>query len=184
MLVMIGLSGAASSFADGYVESEKVYVTTDRHVYTPGERLSFSVFVVDEGHKVQKESAMVKVLLVDGKEQAIDSVVAHVLNGRFSYFFMLPKNGGIYRIKASTRWQLNELKPQQFQKEIFVQQVIQKKFFIAQSFTKTNYIQGDSKRLEFDLQKEVMNQLLGQILVLPYWLMASQSQRSMTLLIM
>mgnify|MGYP003946881429 FL=1 len=144
MLVMIGLSGAASSFADGYVESEKVYVTTDRHVYTPGERLSFSVFVVDEGHKVQKESAMVKVLLVDGKEQAIDSVVAHVLNGRFSYFFMLPKNGGIYRIKASTRWQLNELKPQQFQKEIFVQQVIQKKFFIAQSFTKTNYIQGDS----------------------------------------
>ncbi len=141
---MILLSDATPAFAQKFVESEKVFVTTDRHVYTPGERLSFSVFIVDGMHRVQKESSMVKVLLADGKDQAIDSVVAHVVNGRFSYFFMLPQNGGMYRIKASTRWQLNELKPRQFQKEIFVQQVLQKKFFINQTFTKTNYQVGDS----------------------------------------
>ncbi len=120
---MILLSDAIQAFAQKFVESEKVFVTTDRHVYTPGERLSFSVFIVDGMHRVQKESSMVKLLLADGKDQAIDSVVAHVVNGRFSYFFMLPQNGGMYRIKASTRWQLNERKPRQFQKEIFVQQV-------------------------------------------------------------
>jgi alpha-2-macroglobulin-like protein len=133
-----------TAIAQSYTDSEKIFVTTDRHVYTPGERLAYTVFVVDESHKVQQLSSMVKILLVDSKDKAIDSVVSHIFNGRFSYFFMLPATGGIYKIKASTRWQLNDKKPVQFQKDIYVQAVIQKKFFIKQTLTKTNYQTGDS----------------------------------------
>jgi len=146
LLPLILLSGAisTSSFGQDYTESEKIYVTTDRYFYSPSERLHFTVFVVNEKHQLQPESSMVKVLLVDAKDKTIDSVVVHLLSGRFSYIFNLPNTGGMLRIKASTRWQLNDKRAKSFEKEIYIQEQIQRSFFIKQECSKTSYLPGDT----------------------------------------
>ncbi|MFT7591114.1 MAG: hypothetical protein ACI9UJ_001035, partial [bacterium] len=153
ILIFATLCSSNTVGAQTYADSEKVFVTTDRHVYSPSERLSFTLFIVNEEHKIQGSSSMVKALLVDAKDKVIDSVVSHTINGRFSYFFMLPETGGIYRIKASTRWQLNYVKEKQFQKEIFVQEIVQRRFFIKQTLSKTNYQLGDSVSTEIHITK-------------------------------
>lgn len=143
-LLICFLGYGFTAVGQSFTEAEKIFVTTDRHLYSPGERLHYTLFVVDEKHQIQKQSSMIKVVLVDGKDKSIDSLVAHVLTGRFSYFFNLPKTGGTYKIKASTRWQLNETKPTSFEKEIYVQDQIQRSFFISQDLNKTSYAAGDS----------------------------------------
>ncbi|MFT5724026.1 MAG: hypothetical protein ACI9JN_001143 [Bacteroidia bacterium] len=139
LFLSISIGQAIGANAAPHVDGEKLFVTTDRHFYTPGERLSFTVFVVDDSHILQTESTMIKVLLMDGKSKTIDSIVTHVKYGRFSYFFNLPQIGGMYKVKASTRWQLNDLKPKQFEKEIYIQEIIKRNFFIKQELEKTNY---------------------------------------------
>lgn len=152
LLILAGTT-SISALGQTYTSAEKIFVTTDRYFYSPGERLHFTVFVVNENNQLQKESSMIKVLLVDAKDKAMDSLVVHLLSGRFSYFFNLPQKGGMLKIKASTRWQLNELKPKTFEKEIYIQEQIQRSFFIKQELAKTSYVPGDTVSSDIHITK-------------------------------
>ncbi|MCB9260923.1 MAG: hypothetical protein H6607_00895 [Flavobacteriales bacterium] len=134
-------------------ESDKLFVSTDRYFFEPGEQLYYTVFVTNEENKVQDQHTMIKVLLQDGQGNTIDSMVSQCTNGRFSQMFNLPQKGGIYYIKALTRWQLNDKKQHLFSKEIFVQNTVKKHFFIAQKLDKNSYSAGDNLESEITMSK-------------------------------
>ncbi len=136
-----------------YIDGESIYVLTDRYVYDLGERMYFSCFVADDQTHVQQLPSMVKVLLVDGKGSTMDSLITRTAKGRFSYFFNLPRKGGVYYIKATTRWQLNQLDNKVFSKEIFVQEITKRHFYINSTFSQVSFSHEDTIRSSIKVTK-------------------------------
>lgn len=99
---------------------EKVYLSTDRYLYEPEEKLLFSAFVhrySDEGH-----SNRLKIWLEDTKGKTLDSVYQFIQQKSSAVgYIRLPRKGGMYYLKAKSLRQNSFAKPSTFSKEIFVQ---------------------------------------------------------------
>ncbi len=102
---------------------EKVYLHTDKEVYSNGETIWFKTYLVDGvSHKKSGKSGVVYVDLLNQK----DSVLAH----RKLYSEGIGASGdieidpytiqGTYRLRAYTQFMLNETDPVLFEKPIFI----------------------------------------------------------------
>lgn len=125
------------------VDMEKLFVTTDRYFYKPGERILFSVRLLDENNRQLKEMSVVNVRLEQPNGQVVDSVSFRVLGGLYSAYVMLPQVGGVYKLTARTNYQNNAREPKIFSKDIYVQEYIEKSFFIEQKLSKNAFKPGD-----------------------------------------
>ncbi|HQQ96468.1 MAG TPA: MG2 domain-containing protein [Cyclobacteriaceae bacterium] len=126
---------------------EKIYIHTDKPLYNPGEDIWFNVFLLQGTTlKPSSTSSVAYVELTDPKGNIVKRLQLAVVEGTARGDFALPKNatGGIYLIKAYTRWMTNFGGRDSFVKEIQVQQFITPRLLLKIDFEKKAYGPGDT----------------------------------------
>ena len=139
---------------------EKVYVQTDKTLYKPGEVIWFNAFLLDANS--YEPSAVSDVLyfeLIDPKGNVISDADRPVEKGTAHGDFRIDVDdpGGIYQLRAYTRWQRNFGEERFFTKKITVQQVITPRLLLKLDFEKEAYGAGDTVTAELDI-KTLQNQ--------------------------
>ena len=102
---------------------EKVYVQTDKDVYSNGETIWFKTYVLNGmTHRVSTMSKVVYVELLDSKDSIVTQRKLYVESVGAAGDFVLPKEmeEGTYRLRAYTKYMLNDEEPVLFQKEIAI----------------------------------------------------------------
>lgn len=133
---------------------EKVYLQLDKPFYKPGEDIWFNAFVLDGNtHRPTTISDVLYVHLIDPKGQTITklklSVQAGTTHGDFKLGINAP--GGIYKIKAYTRWMKNFGKENLFKKDIQVQQIITPRLLLDLDYEKEAYGPGDEVKAKLSI---------------------------------
>jgi hypothetical protein len=152
--------------------SERVYLHFDKPFYIPSETIWFQAYVQDEATlKPSKRSDILHVELIDPKGNVAKKILLILEEGTAAGEFDLEEDaaGGIYKIKAYTKWQENfvvensenvdkkEAKDQNgspliFEKEITVQKVVLPRLKMKLDFQKDAYGAGDKVNADLDLQ--------------------------------
>ena len=102
---------------------EKVYVQTDKDVYSNGETIWFKTYVLNGmTHRASTMSKVVYVELLDSKDSIVTQRKLYVESVGAAGDFVLPKEmeEGTYRLRAYTKYMLNDEEPVLFQKEIAI----------------------------------------------------------------
>ncbi|WP_282160755.1 hypothetical protein [Ulvibacterium marinum] len=102
---------------------EKVYLHTDKHIYTNGETIWYKAYLVDGIlHKPSSKSGVIHVELWDEKDTLIvrQKLASDRRGAEGSIVIPTNLKTGTLLIRAYTRFMLNERKPNPFQKEILV----------------------------------------------------------------
>ena len=144
-LVFISFVFAKPSIAktNHTVPAEKIYLSTDRYYFNPGEMVDYAVFLSGDNH-AEPISVKVKVWMENSQGKTLDSVVSNTAGRSVGGYFLLPKKGGIYFIKAIGLHQLNYENTHPIVKEIFVQESIKTNFFVDVKLDKNNYDPGSN----------------------------------------
>lgn len=142
-LVFVTLSFlfAVASLANTHrtVPAEKIYLSTDRYYFNPGEMVDYAVFQTSDKSD-DPISVKVKIWMENSQGKTLDSVVSNTAGGLAGGFFKLPNEGGIYYLKAIGLHQLNYEKTHPMVKEIFVQESVKANFYVDIKLDKNNYI--------------------------------------------
>lgn len=154
-----------SSFQEKY-GSERVYLHLDKPFYKPSETIWFQAYVQDEATlKPSKRSDILHVEFIDPKGNVAKKIQVILEDGTASGEFDLTEDaaGGLYKIKAYTKWQENFVvenndkkdkngNPLIFEKEITVQKVVLPRLKMKLDFEKDAYGAGDKVEANLDLQ--------------------------------
>ncbi|WP_291725522.1 MG2 domain-containing protein [Bernardetia sp.] len=152
-----------TTFQEKY-SSERVYLHLDKPFYKPSETVWFQAYVQDETTlEPSKRSDILHVEFIDPKGNTAKKLQLILEDGTASGEFDLGENaaGGIYKIKAYTKWQENFLaentnhqkgNPLIFEKEITVQKVVLPRLKMKLDFQKKGYGAGDEVKADLDLQ--------------------------------
>lgn len=125
---------------------DRVYLHCDKPFYKPSETIWFSVYVRNGSDlKNSKKSGIVHVELMNPKGGIEKKIQIIAKNGVAKGAFDLDEQtvGGLYKIKAYTKWQLNDPDPAIFEKTIQVQKVILPRLKMKLDFVKKAYGAGD-----------------------------------------
>lgn len=100
---------------------EKIYVHTDKDIYTNGETIWFKAYLVDGiFHKNSNKSEILYVELLDGDDTIVARRKMRVTNSVIHGEIALPNNisEGKYLLRSYTKYMLNDRSPVYFQKEV------------------------------------------------------------------
>lgn len=100
---------------------EKVYLHTDKHIYTNGETIWYKVYLVDGIlHKPSSKSEVIHVELWDEKDTLLvrQKLATNGLDAQGSIKIPIDVKNGNFLIRAYTKYMLNEEEPAIFQKEV------------------------------------------------------------------
>ncbi len=100
---------------------EKVYLHTDKHIYTNGETIWYKAYLVDGIlHKASEKSEIIYVELWNGDDTLIirQKLISDGLGAQGSIKIPINIKKGNFLIRAYTKYMLNEREPTIFQKEI------------------------------------------------------------------
>lgn len=126
---------------------EKLYVQTDKPFYAPGDDIWFNAFLLDAtSHKPSAVSDVVHVELIDPKGQVALTASLLVLDGTAHGDFHLDEAmpGGLYRLRAYTRWMKNFGEDTYFIKDVPVQRIVAPRLLLKLDFEKEAYGPGDT----------------------------------------
>ncbi len=131
---------------------DRVYVHTDRPLYSPGDDIWFKAYVRDAASF--KASTLSDVVYVDLINPAGGKVYQRrllAIDGHVKGDFRLPDNipGGTYTLKAYTNWQRNF--KDYFEKTIYVQKSVIPKLAMQLDFDKKAYANGDVVKATLDI---------------------------------
>jgi TonB family protein len=134
---------------------EKVYLVSDKPFYKPGETVWFSVFLVNgTDNKASSTSEMLYAELIDPKGNSVKKI--HLLasdgvaKGDFEIAETMP--GGIYKIRAYTKY-MQLLDPNAcFEKTIQVQAVVTPRILMKLEFERKAYSANDSVRAKLNVR--------------------------------
>ena len=90
--------------------TEKVFLHTDKALFSSGENLWYSAFaVIGSDHQYTNASRTIHVDLIDPEGKIIESQTHELINGRGSGNLKLPAelNAGTYQLRAYTQWMQN-----------------------------------------------------------------------------
>ncbi|HEX8531280.1 MAG TPA: MG2 domain-containing protein, partial [Cytophagales bacterium] len=123
----LALLGQKLDRYNGQLPAEKIYLQTDKPFYKPGEDIWLRAFVVDGvTHQPSGVSNIVYVELINPKggveKQLTLPVAAGEAVGDFSLEEAAP--GGLYKVRAYSKWMKNFGEDAFFEKEIQVQKVL------------------------------------------------------------
>ena len=144
---------------------DKVYLQTDRPLYRPGETIWFSV-QVRHGASLQAsaQSQIVHVELIDpkGQVQRKFQLIAQqgVAQGEHDLSAQAP--GGLYKLRAYTRWQQNDPDPAIFEQELTVQRVVLPRLKMTLDFQRKAYGPGATVAADLSLQPNNQQPLAQQ----------------------
>lgn len=138
-----------------HAPEDRVYLQFDKPFYKPGEDIWFAAYVRDAA--TMKKSGKSEILYVDlinpkGNVQQSHKLVAFngLTKGDFHIGEDLP--GGMYKIKAYTKWQDNQKDAFVFEKEVQVQKVVLPNLKMKLDFDREAYGSGDQVTASLDLQ--------------------------------
>lgn len=148
---------------NNHIESERVYLQTDKTFYKPGETIWFSAFVRDEKTlKASGKSDIIHVELISPKGAIEKHYKIVAKNGTAQGDFDLTNHlGGVYKIKAYTEWQKNEEGALLFEKEITVQNVVMPRLKMKLDFERKAYGKGDEVVAKVELNDNDNKPLLN-----------------------
>ncbi len=136
--------------AQAYVE-DRLYLSTNQPIYSPGENIWFSVFVRDAQLKKSNKSEIVHVELKTPSGKIAQQLNLIARNGQAGGDFITSNTmpGGYYKIRAYTDWMLNESDSAGYTKEVLLQKVILPRLKMNLTFDKTSYSKGDEVIAKF-----------------------------------
>ena len=129
---------------NAFTNPDKVYIQTDRTLYSPGDDIWIKAYIRDAGTlRASDMSDMLYVELINPAGKTLHKRKLIALDGQAKGDFHISKNlhGGIYKIKAYTNWQRNF--EDYFEKEIQVQKTIIPKLAMQLEFGRKTYGAGD-----------------------------------------
>ena len=131
---------------NGRYPEERVYLQFDKTLYKPGEDIWFKAYLVN-GTTLNSSviSTVLYVELVDPRGAVIKKSELYVEEGTANGDFSLDQNvaGGLYTIRAFTRWMQNFSEEVYFTKEVTVQTVITPRLLLKLDFEKKAYGKND-----------------------------------------
>lgn len=140
---------------------EKTYLHTDRPFYFPGETIWFKAYTTNAHHKITTLSDVLYVELLSPEGNVVHTNDYEIGTGYSYGQFELDKNwvGGIYTIKAYTKWMRNNGEASFFSKKITVQKVVQPRLQMTFDFIKEAYGPGSNVQAKVKLE-DLENNLL------------------------
>lgn len=146
-----------------HLSEDRVYLQFDKPFYKPGEDMWFGAYVrngVDMKKSEKSEILYVDLINPKGNVQLSHKLVA--LNGLSHGDFHIDENwpGGLYKVKAYTKWQENQKESFTFEKEFLVQKVVLPNLKMKLDFDREAYGAGDIVTASLDLQTNA-NQALA-----------------------
>jgi len=146
-----------------HLTEDRVYLQFDKPFYKPGEDMWFGAFVRNGADmKKSKQSEILYVDLINPKGNVQQSIKLVALNGLSHGDFHIDENwpGGLYKVKAYTKWQENQKESFTFEKEFLVQKVVLPNLKMKLDFDREAYGPGDVVTASLDLQTNA-NQALA-----------------------
>ncbi len=146
-----------------HAPEDRVYLQFDKPFYNPGDDVWFSAYVRDA--KTMHKSTKSDILYVDlinpkGNVQQKIKLVAHDGVAKGDFHFDREALGGMYKVKAYTKWQENNKDGFVFEKELQVQNVVLPNLKMKLDFDRKAVGAGDEVVASLDLQSNE-NQPLG-----------------------
>ncbi len=148
---------------ESYLEQapgERLYLHIDKSLYQPGETVWFTAYLRNDGDlRKSDQSDMVNVEMFDPKGNLVRSLTLVAKNGVASgdIEFSTDQAGGIYKLKAFTEWQKNDIEPFVFEKDLQLQKLILPRLLMTLEFPEKGYGPGDEVKAEFTM-KNLENQ--------------------------
>lgn len=134
---------------------DRVYVSTDKPFYTPGETIWYTAFVRDGASlEASTKSDLIHVQLLDPKGSIVKEYKLIGEKGIAKGEFDLGSSaaGGLYTLRAQTQWMLNDPRPAIFEKEIQVQRVVLPRLKMKLDYEKDGYGAGDKVKADLTLE--------------------------------
>ncbi len=128
------------------VPEEKIYVHTDRTLYSPGETLWFKAYLTDASLMKSPISSVLYVELINPKGNVERKLPIARTNDIYFGEFDFPTNapGGLYKIRAYTEWMKNQGEENYFfEKEITLQSVVLPNLLLKLDYKKEAYGAGE-----------------------------------------
>lgn len=134
---------------------ERLYLSTDKSLYTPGETVWFTTFVRNASTLTTDSiSSILHVEIINPKgtvENHLKYMIADgVVNGNFMFTHGMA--GGVYKFKAYTMWQLNDSTQKIFEKEITLQNAIMPSLIMKLDFKEKGYSPGQTATADLELK--------------------------------
>ena len=182
LLVLVILTGAGGGFpatwndflrnlkekTQAYNEQkpeDRVYLQFDKPFYKPGEDVWFSAFLRDGASmKQSQKSDILHVELISPKGTVQQSIKLVALDGFAKGDFHIDAElpGGMYKVKAYTKWQDNEKEAFVFEKELQIQKVVLPNLKMKLDFDRKAFGPGDQVLASLDLQTNANAPLANQ----------------------
>ena len=128
------------------IPQEKVYLHLDKPFYKPGETIWGSVYVLNAfTHQKSTVSDIVYVDLINPQGRVEQNLILKLNEGRAKMDFPLSDDqvGGLFKIKAYTQWLKNSGEEAFFEKDIFIQKVVNPKLLLKLDFERKGYGAGE-----------------------------------------
>lgn len=131
---------------------DRIYLTTNQPIYSPGEQIWFSAFVRNGSTlKPSLKSDIVHIELINpaGKVQQTMKLISRdgYCSGDLSIAASLP--GGYYKLRAYTNWMLNESDSAGYTKEVLISKVILPRLKMNLTYDKDSYTKGEEVLAKF-----------------------------------
>ncbi len=156
-------------------KEEKVYLHLDRKYYEPAEDIWFSAYVRDaQTFQKSTQSGVVYVELLDPKGSKLEMQTLLTKDGKATGGFHLDEQlkGGLYKIKAYTKWQQNT--NAFFQQDITVQKAVLPNLNMQLNFDRKAYGAGSEVEAILDLNTLTNEPLAQQVFTAVYSLDGEQ----------
>lgn len=137
------------------LDGERIYVHTDRPRYLPGETIWFQTYVrADADLGPAHQSEIVHLELIGPRGNTVKKRDIQIENGLASGDLQLSGNlpGGIYKLKAFTRWQQNETDPFYFEKELMLSKAVYPALKLKLDLDREAYGPGDEVIIEVKME--------------------------------
>ncbi|MCT4586291.1 MAG: TonB-dependent receptor plug domain-containing protein [Carboxylicivirga sp.] len=127
--------------------AEKAYLHTDKTFYKPGDDIWVAAYLLDGvNHRASDISNVLYVELIDPKGVTIKQHMFQVEDGKCEAHLHLPYEapGGLYKLKAYTKWMSNFGSKFTFEKKLQVQKIVKPRILSILDFTKEAYGASDT----------------------------------------
>jgi TonB-dependent SusC/RagA subfamily outer membrane receptor len=134
---------------------EKIYLHLDKPIYKPGDDIWFTAYLVSGAeNRPSSVSNVVYVELLSPKGAVVRNLALFARNGCVNGDFRLnPQDeGGLYKIRAYTRWMKNFGEESFYGKDIPVQRYVAPRLLMKIDFEREAYGAGDSVKVTLDLR--------------------------------
>lgn len=151
------------------VPAEYLYVHTDKTLYKPGESIWFSAYLTNaETNKPSETSGILYVDLINPKGSVEHSLRIVANEGKANGEFMLDAAaaGGVYKVKAYTRWNQQFGEKYTFSRDLQVQASVLPRLLMKLDFIRKAYGAGDLVQATFKAST-LKNEPLANITIEP-----------------